>query len=230
MRDTDLGIDRTVAIPSIDDDRAVGLDDDVIELEVDVLANDPLLGDAGQPRGWPGRGVAAVAPVGSSIASPGASAEVHPSRPDREPVEAVAAIGGHPLHPMVVPLPIGSFVGAFLADAAYARTRDPFWARSARYLTTAGIVTGVLAGTLGAMDFTGRRRVRSHAAAWVHAGGNVAVLGLALVSGALRSRDERAAVSRGALAISAVSAAILGVTGWLGGELAYRSRIGVTPD
>jgi uncharacterized membrane protein len=44
----------------------------------------------------------------------------------------------------------------------------------------------------------------------------------------LRSRDDRAAVPRGALAISAASVAVLGVTGWLGGELAYRDRIGMT--
>ncbi|MBA2700124.1 MAG: DUF2231 domain-containing protein [Chloroflexi bacterium] len=150
------------------------------------------------------------------------------SRSDAEPVQSVAAINGHPLHPSVVPLPIGAFVGAFVSDLAYARTHDPFWARSARLLTDAGIVTGLLAGSLGAMDFTGREQIRGHAAAWLHGGGNLAVIGLAVLSRSLRQRDERAAVMGGGLAISAMSAAILGMTGWLGGELAFRQRIGVT--
>ena len=153
-----------------------------------------------------------------------------PAEPDLgEPVEAVAAVDGHPLHPIVVPLPIGSFVGAFVADVAYLRTGDRFWARGARLLTAAGLATGLVAGSLGAADFTGRRPIRRHRSAWVHAAGNVAVLGLALGSLAIRGRDERGAVSHGGLAFSAATATILLVTGWLGGELAYRERIGVVP-
>src|SRR3954454_8945876 len=125
-----------------------------------------------------------------------------------EPVESVAAIGGHPLHPVVVPLPIGSFVGAFLCDLAFARTQDVFWARGARVLTGAGIVTGLLAGSLGAVDFTGRREVRRHRAAWAHAGGNLAVLALSGVSELVRARDERS-VPAPAMALSAMSALIL---------------------
>ena len=30
------------------------------------------------------------------------------------------SIAGHPLHPMIVPLPIASFIGALAADIAYA--------------------------------------------------------------------------------------------------------------
>src|SRR3954468_7969656 len=145
------------------------------------------------------------------------------------PVEALAAVDGHPLHPVVVPLPIGAFVGAFVADVAYLRTRDRFWARGARVLTAAGLGTGLLAGSLGALDFVGRRPIRRHPSAWVHAGGNLSVLGLALGSLALRSRDERSAVGSGGVAISAAIASILLVTAWLGGELAYRERIGVIP-
>src|SRR5206468_431557 len=109
------------------------------------------------------------------------------------------------------------------------RTRDRFWARGARILTAAGLGTGVLAGSLGAIDFTGRRPIRRHPSAWLHAAGNAAVLGLAIGSLALRGRDEREAITRGGLAISASIATILLVTGWLGGELAYRERVGVIP-
>jgi uncharacterized membrane protein len=146
---------------------------------------------------------------------------------ERRPVEALAAVDGHPLHPVLVPLPIGAFVGAFIADVAYLQTHDRFWARGARLLTTAGLATGLLAGSLGAIDFTGRRRIRRHRSAWVHGAGNLAVLGLALGSVALRRRDERRGVTDGGVVISATIATVLLVTGWLGGELAYRDRVGV---
>jgi len=31
-------------------------------------------------------------------------------------VRSTAAINGHPIHPMLVPLPIGALVGAFVTD------------------------------------------------------------------------------------------------------------------
>jgi uncharacterized membrane protein len=218
MRDElELGMDRTVAVTWAPDDTwpafvegMTGLADDDMDAEVVAVASvgsedDPARTD---DAGYPVDG-----------------------RSDawrREPVEAVAAVDGHPLHPALVPLPIGAFVGALACDLAYTRTHDRFWARGAHLLTGAGIVTGLAAGSLGALDFGGRPQIRRRPSAWLHAGGNLAVLGLAGVSEVLRARDERAAVARGALAISALSAVLLAATGWLGGELAFRDRIGVT--
>jgi uncharacterized membrane protein len=145
-----------------------------------------------------------------------------------EAVPSVAAIAGHPLHPSVVPLPIGSFVGAWVADLAYARTGDPFWARAAHHLTQAGIATGLMAGSLGAMDFLGREQVRAHGSAWVHAGGNLTAVALAAGSLGLRGSRPGRGPQPAPLALSTAIVAILGVTGWLGGELSYRHRIGVT--
>ena len=143
-------------------------------------------------------------------------------------VESRAAVNGHPIHPMLVPLPIGSLVGAALADVAYLRTRDRFWARSARHLTEAAIVTAAMAAIPGAIDFTGREEIRQRPAAWVHAGGNALVLGLSVLSLAMRDAEDRQPPVRPAMAASLLSLGILGVTGWLGGELSYRYRIGVT--
>lgn len=43
-----------------------------------------------------------------------------------------------------------------------------------------------------------------------------------------RLDDAAAAVLPWGLTLSAINAALLGVTGWYGGELSYRHRIGVT--
>jgi len=144
-----------------------------------------------------------------------------------EGVTSNAAIGGHPLHPMMVPFPI-AFLGAALGtDLAFRATRDPFWARSSSWLLLAGAGTGVAAGALGAIDYMtiGRaRRPAGHA----HAAGNLLAIGLAALNWGLRRRDPvRGAEGGLALGLSAATAGILGVTGWLGGELSYRHKIGV---
>jgi uncharacterized membrane protein len=148
---------------------------------------------------------------------------------EHEAIPSLAAIGGHPIHPMLVPLPIGAFALTVLSDAAFAATGDRFFVRASRALTAVGIASGLAAAAAGALDFVGRKRVRDHPAAWLHAGGNVAAVGLSAISLATRLRNERA-IPPGAVALSAGVGTILLITGWLGGELAYRHRVGVTRD
>jgi uncharacterized membrane protein len=143
-------------------------------------------------------------------------------------VPSNAAIAGHPLHPLLIPFPIAFFVGAFLTDLAYWSTGDPFWARASLWLVGGGLVGGTLAAVLGLIDFLSIRRAREHAAGWIHFIGNSTVLVLSLVSLLLRWGDPAAAILPWGLTVSAVVAGILVITGWYGGELAYRHMIGVT--
>jgi uncharacterized membrane protein len=146
------------------------------------------------------------------------------------PVPSLAAIAGHPLHPAVVPLPIGALALAAVSDIAYARSGDTSWARTSRFLIGAGVASGAVAAALGATDFLGRPAIRRRPEAWFHAGGNVMAMGLSIANLALRARDARHAVVPAGLALSVATGTMLLVTGWLGGELSYRHRIGVTPD
>lgn len=143
-------------------------------------------------------------------------------------VKSTAAIAGHPIHPMLVPLPIGFLVGVVLSDIGYLSTSNPFWAEASRWLLLAGIVTGALASIFGLIDFMTLSYVRRRMAAWVHFAGNAVVIGLSLVNLLVRPEAEQV-VTPGNLALSIVVLVILGVTGWLGGELSYRYRIGVMP-
>jgi uncharacterized membrane protein len=233
MDPIELGIDRTVVSMWSPDDSWPSLLDEYASMDDEPAATAVARAAGARHAGGGGSAATDPEPARTDLDVPADIADTVAPIPDEPtlglPVQAVAAVDGHPLHPVVVPLPIGAFVGAFAADVAYLRTRDRFWARGARVLTAAGLGTGLLAGSLGALDFTGRRPIRRHPSAWVHAAGNVAVLALGLGSLALRGRDERAAITRGGLAISGSIATILLVTGWLGGELAYRERIGVIP-
>ena len=142
-------------------------------------------------------------------------------------VPSKAAIGGHPIHPMLVPFPIAFLVGALASDLGYWGTADPFWARASLWLAGAGLLTGALAALFGLIDFLALRRVRALAAAWLHFLGNGIALLLTLWSILHRYGDPGGGVLPTGLILSAAVAMILVGTGWLGGELAYRHRIGV---
>jgi len=135
-------------------------------------------------------------------------------------------LGGHPVHPMLIPFPIAFLVGAFAIDLVYWATRDQFWAMMSAWLIAAGFVMGVVAAVAGLTDFLFIRRVRALSAAWIHFIGNAAVLGLSLWNGALRMDNAAQAVLPTGLILSAAVTALLLVTGWYGGELAYRHKIG----
>jgi uncharacterized membrane protein len=137
-----------------------------------------------------------------------------------------STLGGHPVHPMLVPFPIAFLVGALFTDIAYASSADPFWARAAAWLIGAGFVTGVAAAVFGLVDFLFVRRVRALKAAWFHFVGNAAVLMIALWNGALRIDNAADAVLPTGIILSAVTTVLLLATGWFGGELAYKHKIG----
>ena len=139
-----------------------------------------------------------------------------------------AAIGGHPIHPMLVPFPIGLLSAAAGTDLAYLLTRDRFWARASKWLLGTGLAAGAMAAPFGSIDFWSIRRARRGPEGWIHLSGNVAVLLLTTANVAIRVRDgEEDAIDHGGAALSMVVGGLLLVTGWMGGELAYRKMVGV---
>lgn len=161
----------------------------------------------------------------------------HFRRVEREPaddlhqaVASTAAIRQHPLHPMLVPLPIAAIVGLLGTDIAWWLTLDPFWARAGLWLAGFAAVTGTVAAGAGAIDFMTTDKVSRLATGWVHAGGNLVVLFLVIVSWFMRSSDPSAFILPAGLLLSAALVVLLGITGWAGGELSYRYRVGVIPQ
>jgi len=145
-------------------------------------------------------------------------------------VRSTASIGGHPIHPMIIPFPVAFLVGALATDIAFWQTGDAFWARASMWLVGAGLVMGALAAVFGLIDFTTIKRARTGSTGWIHFLGNALALIVALVSLLHRIGDPATAVMPLGIILSAVTVGILLVTGWLGGELAYRYKIGVVEE
>lgn len=114
-----------------------------------------------------------------------------------------------------------------IADLAFWNTDDSFWARAAFWLIVAGLVTGLAAAILGAIDFWTIERARSHRAGWIHFIGNAAALLLTAINLLMRWGDPADGVLPWGLTLSVLVALILVITGWYGGELSYKHKIGV---
>jgi uncharacterized membrane protein len=148
----------------------------------------------------------------------------------RRGIRSTASIGGHPVHPMLVPFPIAFLVGTLATDLAFWGTGDAFWARASAWLVGAGVVMGLLAAAFGFIDFVTIDRARTGSTGWVHALGNLLAVVLSFVSLLFRIGDAQGSVLPTGLVLSFIVVAILAVTGWMGGELAYRYKIGVIED
>ena len=139
-------------------------------------------------------------------------------------------IAGHPVHPMLVAFPIAFLTGAFFTDIVYWQLREAFWAMMSVCLLAAGILTGVMAALAGLTDFLGDRRIRALSHAWQHMIGNLIAILLSLFNLFIRFGDAEAPVLSLGLPISAAVVLILMFTGWRGGDLIYRHRVGIPDD
>jgi len=143
---------------------------------------------------------------------------------------SAAQIAGHPLHPMLVPIPIACFVGTFLTDLAYWRTANLQWAVMSSWMLTVGLIVALFAVIAGLIDFLGDVRIRNLRALWVHAVGNALALILSLFNVFIHSRDGYTSVVPTGLILSTLVVLILLVTGWNGWAMVYRHRVGVSGE
>jgi len=148
----------------------------------------------------------------------------------RDAMRSRAAIGSHPIHPMLVPLPIGAFFLALIGDIAYSGGNAGFWYDLSYVCIAVGILTALLAAVAGAIDyFSVKMSGRAFRLATWHGVLNVVMVILYTTSFLLRRPGAAATGSRWAVAsaLGFVGFGVLAVTGWLGGSIAHEHRVGV---
>ena len=146
-----------------------------------------------------------------------------------EPAPSKAAIAGHPIHPMLIPFPIALLSLVPVTDIVFAVTESTFWSSVSYYLLWAGLISAGLAAIVGLVDFIGVPRVRSVRAGWAHLLLNVAIVALSVVNLLLRWGDTIGQIEPSGIILSLVATGLLLVSGWYGGELTYRHKVGVIP-
>jgi uncharacterized membrane protein len=126
---------------------------------------------------------------------------------------------------MLVTLPIGLWVFSLVADVIHALGGGPVWRDVAFYTIAGGVIGALLAAVPGFVDYQGLRDERARSIAQVHMTMNLALVALFVVN--LWLRTELAPESRVPLTLSVIGVVILGISGWLGGELVYVHGVGV---
>ncbi len=142
-------------------------------------------------------------------------------------MESQAKLFGHPIHPMLIVFPLGLLATAFVFDIVGLLSGSVFWFEMSFWLIAIGVVTGLVAGVFGLVDWLAiPPRTRAKAIGAYHGLGNVVVLVLFVASWLLRF-DAPARPEGLAIIFAGVAVALALVTGWLGGELVNRLGIGV---
>ena len=152
-------------------------------------------------------------------------------RAAKQPVTRLAGAYGHPLHPVLVTVPIGAWVASLVFDLASHVVAEPaFLAEGSRWLIALGVLGALAAATVGFLDLlaipTGTRVFRT---ALVHMSLNLVVTA-AYATGFVLRADPAAPVGWGLIVLSALTLVVLTVAGYLGGTLAYRYGVRVAGE
>jgi nitrite reductase/ring-hydroxylating ferredoxin subunit/uncharacterized membrane protein len=140
-----------------------------------------------------------------------------------------ANLKSHPIHPMLVTLPIGLWTASLAYDLAAAARGSRRLQDSADDMMLAGLIGALAAAVPGAIDYfavippesSAKQRGATHGLL------NLSLAGLYGANWLLRSRSGRRWRSWLGIPLSLAGFSGLMYSGWLGGTLVYRNQIGV---
>lgn len=142
-----------------------------------------------------------------------------------------ASIGGHPIHPMIIPFPIALWIFSLIADLIYLWLGNPLWRDYiAFYALLGGIIGGATAAVPGVIDWLSLKdREVVKIANW-HARLNVIALLIFCASFYLRTTSGAGLVTGTytiPVGLSVLGVILIAISGWLGGEMVFKHGVAV---
>jgi uncharacterized membrane protein len=142
-----------------------------------------------------------------------------------------ASIAGHPIHPMLVTLPIGLWVFSLVCDiGAHYSAAPAVWKTVALYTLVGGIIGALLAAIFGLIDLLSlppdiRKTALTHMAI------NLTVVVLYVINAWMRIGSADAGLgAAGPVWLSVIGILLLLVSGWLGGKMVFQFGVGVDTE
>ena len=129
----------------------------------------------------------------------------------------------HPLHPVFTDVPIGAWTTGLVLDAIAARNGDRGMQRAADVAIAVGLASAAGAAVTGLTDWS-ETSGRAQRTGLIHGLLNIAATTLYAAAFALRRSGSRASGQTCAIAGYGIAVG----SAWLGGDLVYGERIGVT--
>lgn len=143
-------------------------------------------------------------------------------------MKARATLLGHPIHQMLVVVPLGLWTMAVIFDVITVFRPSENLSIASYWNIVAGCIAAVVAATFGLIDWTkipaGTRAKRIGV---MHALTNVGVLILFVIAVGMRYDEPSYVATTAPFVIELIAFALGGLGGWLGGELVDRLGIGV---
>lgn len=136
-----------------------------------------------------------------------------------------ASIAKHPIHPMLVTVPIGLWIFSLACDLAYVLGSGAvLWYTLGFYTMIGGLLGALVAAIPGMIDMLSLRgRVKK--IALTHMTLNLTIVVLYAVN--IGTRISGSEVAGAPLVLSIVAIALLSISGWLGGHMVYVHRVAV---
>ena len=134
-------------------------------------------------------------------------------------------IAGHPIHPMLVPVPIGCWIFSFACDLTFVLGKGvSLWFTLSFWTMIGGLIGAIVAavpGTIDMLSLTGPPKKLALA----HLALNVTIVLLYALN--IGMRINGADIAGLPLAFSIGAIALLAISGWLGGHMVFVHRVGV---
>jgi len=146
-------------------------------------------------------------------------------------MKSKASIGGHPIHPMLIPFPLALWATSFVVDVLFYFLRHPTLLVISKFLIAAGCIGAVAAAIPGIIDWLAIKNGDVKKVANWHARLNIAALVVFAISLFLRLSSYSELVGRNLtipFLLSLVGVILISISGWLGGDLAFRYGVGQT--
>src|SRR6266568_6496516 len=143
-----------------------------------------------------------------------------------------ASIGGHPIHPMLIPFPIALLIFSLIADLIYLWRGNPVWETYIAFYTLLGGIIGAAAAAIpGLIDWATLTDPAAVKVANWHARVNITGLVIFIASFYLRTTSGAKWIGTMPMLpfiLSLIGVVGLAIAGYLGGELVFRHGVAVT--
>jgi len=141
-------------------------------------------------------------------------------------VRTPAQIAGHPIHPMLVPFPIGCFIVSFVCDLTFVLGAGAtHWATISFWTMLFGILGAVVAAIPGVIDMLSLAGAPKKLAL-MHMALNATLVVLYAMNFGMRLNGG--AIAGVPFAFSVVGVMVLAASGWIGGHMVFVHRVAVT--
>jgi uncharacterized membrane protein len=137
-----------------------------------------------------------------------------------------ASIKGHPIHPMLIVLPVGLWILALVCDVVYTLgLGGALWENTALVAVGGGVAGALLAAVPGLIDLLSLKEPKVRKIGLWHMALNLAAVAVFALNFWLRW--QRGPAVDPPLLLTLVGVALIGVSGWLGGEMVYVHGVAV---